>query len=89
MRVRELLVGDTEHVHLDASGDEGDDRVHMHGDTRRRVQCDRGPDEIYVALRDVVGFQEVARGVRAVDLEALGSAAVPGGQAMSWNIVPA
>jgi hypothetical protein len=32
-------------------------------------------------LRDVVGFQEVARGVRAVDLKALGSAAVPGGQA--------
>ncbi len=40
------------------------------------MQRDRGPDELYVALRDVVGFQEVARGVRAVDLEALGLAAV-------------
>ena len=31
--------------------------------------------------RDVVGLQEVARGVGAVDLEALGPAAVPGCQA--------
>src|SRR5258708_40045030 len=81
LRIREFLVGDTEHVHLDASGDEGDDRVHVHGDTRRRVQRDRGPDELYVALRDFAGLQEVARGVRAVDLEALGSAAVPACQA--------
>ena len=55
--VWELLVGDTEHVHLDASGDEGDDWVHVHWDIRRRVQGDSGPHEIDVALIDVVSFQ--------------------------------
>jgi len=40
------------------------------------VQRDRGPDDIDVTLRDLVGLQECAGGVRAVDLEALGLAAV-------------
>ena len=75
--VRKVLVGDTEHVHLDAGGEQGHDRMHVHGDARRGVERDRGPHEVDVAWRDVVGLQEVARDVRAVDLEALGWAAVP------------
>jgi hypothetical protein len=79
--VRKLVKADAQHVHLDARGEKGDNRVHVHRNARRRVQCDRGPDKIYVVLRDFMGLQEVARGIRAVDLEALGLAAVLARQA--------
>jgi len=50
--------------------------MHVDRNAWRRVQCDRGPDSIDVALRDLMGFQEGACGIRAVHLESLGSAAV-------------
>ena len=43
--VRELVVGYAQHVHLDAGGEKRDDRVHVHGDARRRVEGDGRPDE--------------------------------------------
>src|SRR5262249_44410436 len=67
-----LLMGNTEHVHLDTSGQERDDWMHVHRDTRRRVQCDCGPDKVDVSLPDIVGLEEVARRVCAVDFESLG-----------------
>jgi hypothetical protein len=53
------------------------------------MQRDRGPHRIDILLRYPVAAQEVARGVRAVQLEALIGAAVPMHQPMSWNIAPA
>jgi hypothetical protein len=52
--------------------DERDHWVHVHRNAQRRVQRDRGPDQIDITLRDIMALQEVARGIRAVDFEALG-----------------
>jgi len=38
--VREVVIGDAEHVHLHAGCHQRDDRAHMLGDTGRRVECD-------------------------------------------------
>jgi len=48
----------------------------MHRNARRCVQCDCGPHHVDIILGDTVGLQEVARSVRAVNLEALGPAAM-------------
>jgi hypothetical protein len=54
--VREVMIGDTEHVHLDAGGNERDRRARMLRNTWRCVQRDRGPDILDVAVRRSSGF---------------------------------
>src|SRR6266851_183512 len=65
-----------QHVHLDACGHQSDDGVHVLRNARRRVQSDRRPDRIDVVLANAVTAEEVAGGVRAVNLEAFDGAAV-------------
>jgi hypothetical protein len=67
---REFMVGEAEHVHLDAGRDQSNRRANVFGNARRGVQGDPSPDVLDVALRQAVTFQEVAGGVGAVDLEA-------------------
>ena len=69
-------IGQPQHIHLDAGRHQSDDGVHMLRDARRRVQSDRGPDRINVALRNAMAAEEIAGGVCAVDFEALMGAAV-------------
>ena len=45
--------------------------MHVLRDARRRVQGDRGPDRVDILLMDPMAAQEVAGGIRAVNLEAL------------------
>jgi hypothetical protein len=71
LRICEFVIGDAENVHFDPSGNERDNRVHMHRNAKRGVQCDCGPHHVDIILGDTVGLQEVARSVRAVNLEAL------------------
>src|SRR5258708_2710788 len=80
-RVAVFGIGQPQHVHLDAGRHQSDDGVHVLRDARRRVQSDRRPDRIDVVLANAVTAEEVAGGVRAVDLEALVGAAVRRGQA--------
>ena len=75
--VGEFGVGDAQHVHLDARGDQRDHRMHVLRNAGRGVQRDRGPHRVDILLRYAVAAQEVSRGVGAVDLEALVGAAVP------------
>ena len=72
---------DTEHVHLDAGGDERDDGMHVLWDAGSRVQRDRGPDHLDVPLGDAMAPEEIAGGVGAVHLEALVRASVRGSEA--------
>src|SRR6266851_1872603 len=69
--VGELGKGEAEHVHLDARGEERDDGMHVLRDAGCRVQRDRGPHRLDVALGDAMTPQEIAGGVGAVHLEAL------------------
>ncbi len=62
-------MGDAEHVHLDAGRHQRHCRPHMPG-TRRRVQRDRRPDILDVALADAVASEEIPRRIVAIDLEA-------------------
>ncbi len=55
--------------------------MHVLRDARRRVQGNRGPDHFDILLRDAVASEEVTRGIRAIDFESLGLAAVLMGQA--------
>jgi len=55
--------------------------VHVLRDAWRRVQSDRGPDRIDVALRNAVAAEEITGGVCAVDFESFVRAAVRGRQA--------
>jgi hypothetical protein len=50
--------------------------MHMLGDPRRRVQRDRGPDEIDVGWRYAPRQKKVARRIRAIDFKPLVGAAV-------------
>src|ERR1700723_3250674 len=79
--VGKLGICDTEDVHLDAGGDERDDRTHTLWDAGRRVQRDRGPDCLDIPLGDATAFEEIAGGVGAVHLEALVRAGMRGGEA--------
>src|SRR5258706_16107649 len=55
--------------------------MHVSWNAGRRVQCDRRPNRVDIRLRYAVAAQEIAGGVRAIDLEALLSAAVLRGKA--------
>src|SRR5260221_426483 len=66
----EALIGDAEYVPLDAGRDQRHWRPHMPGNARRRVQRDRRPDILDVALADAVASEEIPRRIGAVDLEA-------------------
>ena len=79
--VGELGKSDAEHVHLDAGGDERDDGMHVLRDAGRRVQRDRGPDRLDVALGDAMASEEVTGSIGAVDLETLIRARMLGGEA--------
>jgi hypothetical protein len=69
LRVRELLIGDSEHVHLDTRGDERHFRLLMLWDAGRRVQRDCVPDDLDRAFRDIVATQKISGRVGTVDLE--------------------
>src|SRR5690348_15683201 len=67
----ELGKGNAEHVHLDAGGDERDDRMHVLWDAWRRMQRYRRPHCLDVPLDDAMGPEEGARGIGAVHVETL------------------
>src|SRR4051794_40931759 len=52
--VREVVIGDAEHIHLNPSGHESNRRPHMLGDTRRGVQRDSSPDLLNGSVVDAV-----------------------------------
>jgi hypothetical protein len=81
LRIGEGGVVDAENVHLDARGDQGDDGVHVLGDSRGGVEGDCGPDILDIGLGQVVLLEEGAGGVGSVDLEALVGRAVAGDEA--------
>lgn len=76
LRVAVLGVGQAEHIHLDLSRDERDDRVHVLWDAWRRVERDGGPYDVNVLLGGAMLLQKVACGVCAVHFESLMGAAV-------------
>src|SRR5258706_8010334 len=76
LRVAVLGISEPEHIHFDARRHQSYDRVHVRGDTRSRVQGDRGPDRFNVLLMDSVASQEVTGGICAVNLEAFLRSAV-------------
>ena len=71
-----LGISQAEHIHLDARRDQGDDGVHMLRNSGRGVQGNRGPNGVDLGLGNAVATQEVARDIRAIDLESLVRAAV-------------
>ena len=75
------VVSEAEDVHLDAGGDQGDDRMHVLRDTGGSVQGDAGPDVVDVLLRDTALLEELGGGVGAVHFEAVLRAGVAGHQA--------
>ncbi len=77
----ELGKSNAKHVHFDTGADERDDRMHALRDARRRVQRDRGPHFLDVALGDAVAAKEVASKVGAVDFEAVVRAGMRRGEA--------
>ena len=76
----ELGKRNAKHVHLDAGGDERDDGMHELRNAGCRVQRDRSPDRLDVALGDAMASQEIAGGVGAVHLKALICAGVLRGE---------
>jgi hypothetical protein len=56
LRLREVIVSDAEQVHLDPCSDKGNYRVHVHWNARRCVECDGGPHDIDVVLRDIASL---------------------------------
>src|ERR1700722_2006081 len=76
LRLGVVGIGKSQHIHLDARGEQRDDRVHMWRNPRCGVQCDRCPNRVYGLLRNASAPQEVASGVGSVDLEAIVLAAV-------------
>src|ERR1700680_2242870 len=77
----ELGKSDTEHVHLDAGGNERDDGMHVRWDAGRGVQSDRRPDRLDLALGYTMAAEEVTGSIGAVHLEALMRARVLWGEA--------
>ncbi len=77
------------HVHLHAAGEEGDDRMHELGNAGSGVESDRGPDLVDVLGSDAAMAEEVAGGVGAVHLEAVGLVLWLGIRPRSWNMAPA
>src|ERR1700720_4937758 len=75
----ELGKSDTEHVHLDAGGNERDDGMHVRWDAGRGVQRDRGPDRLDLALGYAMAAEEVTGIIGAVDLQTLMRAGMLGG----------
>src|ERR1700693_1837257 len=71
----------TEHVHLDAGGNERDDGVHARWDAGRGVQRDRGPDRLDLALGYAMAAEEVTGSIGAVHLETHMRARMLGGEA--------
>ena len=77
-----------EHVVLHAGGQERHLGSLAVRDLRRGVERDRVPDQGDLRLRDAVTFEKGARGVGAVELEALMGRAMPSTSPMSWNMAP-
>ncbi len=55
--------------------------MHVLGNTGRRVQGNRGPDDVDIRLSDPMATKEIASSVRTIDFEPLMGAAVLMGQA--------
>src|SRR5580704_4411472 len=87
--VAEFRVGDAQHVHLYARRHQRDHRMHVLWNARRGMQRNRGPHRVDILLRYPVAAQEVARGVRAVHLEAPLGLLCRYVSPMSWNVAPA
>src|ERR1700733_10453331 len=75
-----LRIRQTKHIHLNPGGYQGNNGVHMLGNTGRRVQSNRGPDGIDIRLSDPVPAKEIASGICAIDFEPFVFAAVFTGQ---------
>src|SRR5258708_8664768 len=69
-------IGQAQDIHLDAGRHQSDDRMHVLRDAWRRMQRDRRPDRIDVLSGNAVTAQEIAGGIRTVDLKTLIDAAV-------------
>ncbi|CAG9240941.1 hypothetical protein PCAR4_10192 [Paraburkholderia caribensis] len=70
-RRRDFVQAQPEDVHVRAHIDQGDFRLLAFGDTGAGVKRDRVPHEFRLTFRVAVRRQEQARGIGAVDLEAL------------------
>lgn len=68
--MREVVIGDAEHVHLHTGGHQPDCGTHMLWDAGGCVERNGSPDVLDITLRHPVALHEVARGIGAVDLEA-------------------
>jgi hypothetical protein len=55
--------------------------MHVLWNTGRRVQGNRGPDDVDILLSDPMATKEIASSVRTIDFEPLTGAAVSMGQA--------
>src|ERR1700722_3364946 len=69
-------IAEAQYVHFDTRRQQCHDRMHVRRNSRRGVQGNRGPDGVDLGLGNAVSAQEVARDIRAVDLEPLVRATV-------------
>src|ERR1700738_366842 len=74
--VREAGVIDSEHIHFNTGGYEGDDRMHVLRNAGRSVKCNRCPYVGDVLLRNPMTAQEVTRGICSIHFKAVCGAAV-------------
>jgi hypothetical protein len=68
---RDVLVSDAENIEADTVVEQLNLNGLVSGDTRRRVKRDRVPGNLNAGCRYVVMLEELANGVRAVNLEAI------------------
>jgi hypothetical protein len=52
--VGEFVMAEPHQIHHDPFGGKRDDRMQMRGNPRRRVECDREPDLLDIAIRNAV-----------------------------------
>jgi hypothetical protein len=89
LSVSEPIIGDAEHVHLDAGGDERHVRLLVLRNARSSVQCDCVPDDLDCGFRDTIAAEKVSRRVGAVNLESKLRMAISLGQTDVMNMAPA
>ena len=68
--IREVVIVAARHIHSGSSLHQGDHRMHMFRDAWGRVEGDCQPNCLDISFGDPMTSQKIARGVRAVHLEA-------------------
>jgi hypothetical protein len=69
IRICEAVVVDSQHIHFDAFGYEGNNRMHILRDAGSCVECNRRPYVFDVLFRDLMAAEEVARRICSIHLE--------------------